>query len=216
MPSNRNNLQSLIFALLDVSVPPWILQLPARNLSPYLISCSMCGKEMTIPLLNTVGNQEASLFPESKAGTMKFSRHSAPSGGHYSNCNTRIHTTFISQCLGKQATQCELALGTSVQFSRSVVSKSLQPHGLQYTRLPRPSPNSQSSLKLMSIESVMPSNHLILCHPLIPLSIFSSIRVFSTESVLRIRWPKYWSFSFRAQVLQCPQVGGQPLPLELE
>ena len=51
--------------------------------------------------------------------------------------------------------------------------------------------------KLMSIESVMPSNHLILCHPLLLLpSIFLSIRVFSNESVLRIRWPKYWSFSF--------------------
>ena len=52
-------------------------------------------------------------------------------------------------------------------------------------------------LKLMSIESVMPSNHLILCHPLLlPPSIFPSIRVFSSESVLCIRWPKYWSFSF--------------------
>ena len=57
--------------------------------------------------------------------------------------------------------------------------------------------NSQSLLKLMSIELVMPSNHLILCHPLLLLpSIFPSIRVFSNESVLRIRWPKYWSFSF--------------------
>ena len=56
---------------------------------------------------------------------------------------------------------------------------------------------SQSLLKLMSIESVMPSNHLILCHPLLlPPSIFPSIRVFSNESVLHIRWPKYWSFSF--------------------
>ena len=56
----------------------------------------------------------------------------------------------------------------------------------------------QSLLKLMSIESVMPSNHLILCHPLLLLpSIFPSIRVFCKESVLRIRWPKYWSFSFR-------------------
>src|SRR5574338_710861 len=56
--------------------------------------------------------------------------------------------------------------------------------------------NSQSLLKLMSIESVMPSNHLILCRPLLlPPSIFPSIRVFSSESVLRIRWPKYWSFS---------------------
>ena len=57
--------------------------------------------------------------------------------------------------------------------------------------------NSQSLLKLMSIESVMPSNHLIFFHPLLlPLSIFPSIRVFSNESVLHIRWPKYWSFSF--------------------
>ena len=56
--------------------------------------------------------------------------------------------------------------------------------------------NSQSLLKLMSIESVMPSNHLILCHPLLSPSIFPSIRVFSNESALRIRWPNYWSFSF--------------------
>ena len=56
---------------------------------------------------------------------------------------------------------------------------------------------SQSLLKFMSIESVMPSNHLILCRPLLLLSsIFPNIRVFSNESALRIRWPKYWSFSF--------------------
>ena len=56
---------------------------------------------------------------------------------------------------------------------------------------------SQSLLKFMYIESVMPSNHFILCHPLLlPPSISPSIRVFSNESVLRIRWPKYWSFSF--------------------
>ena len=57
--------------------------------------------------------------------------------------------------------------------------------------------NSQSLLKLMSIESVMPSNHLNLCHPLLlPPSLFPSIGVFSNESILHIRWPKYWSFSF--------------------
>ena len=57
--------------------------------------------------------------------------------------------------------------------------------------------NSWNLLKLMSIESVMPSNHLILCHPLLLLpSIFPNIRVFSNESALHIRWPKYWSFSF--------------------
>ena len=56
--------------------------------------------------------------------------------------------------------------------------------------------NSWSLLKLMSIESVIPSNHLIFCHPLLLPSIFPSIRVFSNESVLHIRWPKYWSFGF--------------------
>ena len=57
--------------------------------------------------------------------------------------------------------------------------------------------NSQSLLRLMTIESMLPSNHLILCHPLLLLpSILSSIRVFSNESVLHFRWPKYWSFSF--------------------
>ena len=77
------------------------------------------------------------------------------------------------------------------------MSYSLQPHGLQYARLPYPSPNTWSLLKLKSIESVMPSNSLILCCPLLfPPSIFPSIRVFSSESVLHIRWPKYWSFSF--------------------
>ena len=88
----------------------------------------------------------------------------------------------------------------SVQFSsisQSVKSNSLRSHELQHTRLPCPSPNFQSLLKLMSIESVTPSNHLILCRPLLLLpSIFPSIRGFSNESVLHIRWPKYWSFSF--------------------
>ena len=56
--------------------------------------------------------------------------------------------------------------------------------------------NSRSLLKLMCIKLGMPSNHLILCHPLLLPSVFPSIRVFSSESVLRTRWPKYWSFSF--------------------
>ena len=76
------------------------------------------------------------------------------------------------------------------------MSDSLWPHGLQHARPPCPSP-TPSLLKLMSIELVMPTNHLILCFPLLFLpSIFPSIRVFSNESVLYIRWPKYWSFSF--------------------
>ena len=73
---------------------------------------------------------------------------------------------------------------STVQFSHSVMCDSLWPHGWKHDRL-------------MFIESVMPSNHLILCHPLLLLpSIFPRIRVFSNESVLHIRWPKYWNISF--------------------
>ena len=85
---------------------------------------------------------------------------------------------------------------SSIQFSRSVVSDSATP----WTAACQASlsiTSSRSLLKLMSIESVMPSNHLILCHPLLlPPSIFPSIRVFSSESFLHIRWPKDWCFSF--------------------
>ena len=73
---------------------------------------------------------------------------------------------------------------------------SLLPHGLKHARPSYPSP-SLSLLRFTSIEPVIPSKHLILCHPFLLLpSLFSSIRVFSNESVLCIRWPKYWSFSF--------------------
>ena len=87
-------------------------------------------------------------------------------------------------------------LWQSVQFSCSLVSDSLRPHGLQHVKASLSITNSWSLLKLMCIQSVMPSNHLILCHPLLPPSIFPSIRVFSNESALHIRWPKYCSFSF--------------------
>ena len=84
----------------------------------------------------------------------------------------------------------------SIQFNCSVVSDSLRPHESQHTRPPCPSPTPGSSLRLTSIESVMPSSHLILCHPLLLPPIPPSIKVFSNESTLRMRWPKYWSFSF--------------------
>ena len=82
-----------------------------------------------------------------------------------------------------------------VQFSHSVVSNSLWPHGLQHAGSLSIT-SSQNLLKLMSIKLEMPSNHLILCCPLLLPSIFPSIRVFSNKSALCIRWPKYWSFSF--------------------
>ena len=90
----------------------------------------------------------------------------------------------------------QLQFSSSVQFSRSVVSDSLDPMDCSsqaYLSIT----NSQSLLRLMFIELVLPANHLILCHPLLlSPSIFPSIRVFSNESVLHIRWPMYWSFSF--------------------
>ena len=105
-------------------------------------------------------------------------------------------------CIGKLTSEHQqkaiiiIAEAQSVQFSCSVVSDSATP----WTAACQASlsiTNSQSLLKLMSIESVMPSNHLILCHPLLlPPSIFPSIRVFSNASVLHIRWSQYWSFSF--------------------
>ena len=139
-------------------------------------------------------------------------------GAIQSSAFTRILLTHTSRTLKP--------LISSVQFSRSVVYDSSWPHGLQHARPPRPwdSPGKNTGvdchallqgifltqgsnpsllclldclLKLMSIESVMPSNYLILCGPLLLLPlIFPSIRVFSNESVLHVRWPEYWSFSF--------------------
>ena len=90
----------------------------------------------------------------------------------------------------------EITVFSSVQFSRSIASDSVTP----WTAARQASlsiTNSQGLLKLTSIKSAMPSKHLILCHPLLLLpSIFLSIRVFTNELVLHIRWPKYWSFSF--------------------
>ena len=109
-----------------------------------------------------------------------------------------IRRNCTRRCSEKLALiSCEQALLVlfSVQCSRSVVSDSVTP----WTAASQASlsiTNSRGLLKLMSIELVKPSNHLILCRPLLLPSIFPSIRVFSNESALHIRWPKYWSFSF--------------------
>ena len=101
---------------------------------------------------------------------------------------------------------------SSVQFSRSVVSDSLRPHGLQHARLPCP-PLPSRVCSNSSLESVMPSNHLILCHPLLLLpSVLPSIGVFSNESTLHIRWPKYWS-SASTSILPMNIEGWFPLGL---
>ena len=84
-----------------------------------------------------------------------------------------------------------IPLNSSVQFRHTVVFNSSRLHGLQHTRLPSSITNSQSLLILMSVESVMPSNHLIPCRSFLLLpSVFPSIRVFSKESVLCLKWPK--------------------------
>jgi len=119
-------------------------------------------------------------------------------------CQFLLQRIFLTQGSNQRLLHCRRILYRwapregSVQFSSVTRScPTLRHHGLQHARPPCPSSNSRSLLKLMSIVSVMSSNHLILCRPLLLLpSIFPSFRVFSKESVLCIRWPKYWSFSF--------------------
>ena len=102
--------------------------------------------------------------------------------------------TYTCTCIHSPPNSLPMSVN---QSSRSVLSDSLWPPWTAAHQAFLPITNSWNLFKLMSIESVVPSNHLILCHPLLYLpSIFPSIRVFSSESVLHIRWPKYWSFSF--------------------
>ena len=99
-------------------------------------------------------------------------------------CITKVMSPLVS------CPSCKLLV-----LSHSVLSNSLQPHGLQHNRPPclSPAPRVYSN---SCIESMMSSNYLILCHPLLLPSVFPCIRIFANESVLCIRWPNYWSFSF--------------------
>jgi len=104
-----------------------------------------------------------------------------------------FYPCFLQPFLVSKKTTCGFS---SVQFSRSVVSDSLRPHELQHARPPCPSPPPGVHPNSCPSRSVMPSSHLILCCPLFFLPpIPPNIRVFSNESTLRMRWPKYWSFS---------------------
>ena len=96
----------------------------------------------------------------------------------------------------RYADDTTLMAESEVKWSFSVVSDCLQPHGLQHARLLCPSPSPRVCTNSCLLSRWWPPNHLILCHPLLLPSIFPSIRVFSSELALRIRWPKYWSFSF--------------------
>ena len=110
-------------------------------------------------------------------------------------CLVTLQDCLLGACQSSPERREILPFTALLLFTCSVMSNSLQPHGLQHARLPCFT-ISQSLLKLTFIESLMPSNHLILCYPLLLPSIFPSIRVFSNELALRIRWPKYWTFSF--------------------
>ena len=125
----------------------------------------------------------------------------------------------VQSFVGELRPQSHKIQPISVQFSHSVMSDSATPRTAAH-QASLSVTNSQSLFKLLSIESVMPSNHLILCHPLLLLPpILPSIRVFSNESTLRMRWPKYWSFiipskehpgliSFRMDWLELLEVQG--------
>ena len=142
----------------------------------------MCIEDISSPRLGTVSAKS----PLSAAVWCWIERRISPS--------SRLRNAL---CLLVSCSAACVPRASSVQFSHSVVSDSLWPHEPQHAKASQSITNSRCSLKLTSIESVMPSNHLILCHPLLLLpSIFPNIRVVSNESALCIRWPKYWSFSF--------------------
>ena len=116
-----------------------------------------------------------------------------------SSVNGNYYPTFLTFFIEKRRKIHVFLLEISHQFSSVQSVSCVWLFAIPWTGAHQASlsiTNFQSLLKLMPIESVMPSNHLILCCPLLPPSIFPSIRVFSNESVLRIRWPKYCSFSF--------------------
>ena len=159
---------------------------------------------ITFRIYSQTLSQPGNLHLELRAKEVRPSQGSVTPCWFQSILRERIHggkgltSSAVAHCAGVPSwpgQQQHLGRGSSVQFSCSVMSDSATPW-----TAPRQASlsinNSRSLLKLMSIASVMPSNHLILCHPLILLpSVFPSIRVFSNKSVLRIRWPKYWSFS---------------------
>ena len=156
---------------------------PVLTLCSYLFSyswfwdCALYLGHFIITLLQCRNSQKFSLSP---FYTVQIEVISV-------EANKRGTTNYLLACMCAKLLQ-----SSSVQFSRSVMSDSLRPHESQHASLP-----VHHQLKLMSIEFVMPSSHLILCRPLLLLPpIPPSIMVFSSASTLCRRWPKYWSFSF--------------------
>ena len=139
--------------------------------------------------------KRSDLFLLQRSRVCPCQNREAGTSGNWKSC--LIHcTNFIPSCLSSLHPPCWCqSHNCCLLFSLQVISDSLRPHGLQHIRLTCPSPSPGVGPKLMSIALVMPCNHL--CHPLLLLpSIFPSIRVFSNESAVCIRWPKYRSFGF--------------------
>ena len=152
------------------------------------MGCGLCTKnflKLSLLATPTVVHRKAASICNSSHGSILQMQNLRPTQNFWiKTCILIRFPTWISLCTF-----------SSVQFTRSVMSKSLLPHGLQHSRPPCPSPTPGAYSNSWPL--VMPSKYLILCHPLLLLPpILPSIRVFSNESVLRIRWPKYWSFSF--------------------
>ena len=150
----------------------------------------MCAKslQLCLPLCNPMDCSPpgSSVHGILQAGILQWVAIPSSRGSSWPRDQT--HISYVS-CIGRWV--------LSVHFSHSVVSDSLWPPWTAASQVFLSITDSRSLLKLMFIESVMPSNYLTLCRPLLlPPSIFPSIRVFSSESVLHIRWPKNWSFSF--------------------
>ena len=185
-------------AVLQMRVWSWVRKIPWRKwqTTPVFLLGKSYGQRSMAGYIQSTGSQESDTAERLHHYHHQYRKY------YIKNCWSLVwqipHGAAKPVCHNywSLSTVEPVLLNSSVQFSCSVMFHSVTPwtaahqNSLSIT-------NSQSLLRLMSIESVMPSNHLILCCSLLLLpSIFPSIRVFSSESVLRIRWPKYWSFSF--------------------
>ena len=134
---------------------------------------------------------------ETDTSSRSFSGFAANSCRSFLPSSLHIPPSFQVQHQVQEHLHVDSFASYHILYRCEVVFNCLQPHGLQHTGISLPYIISWSLLKLMSIESAMLSNHPVLCHSLLLLpSIFPSIRVFSNESALHIKWPEYWSFSF--------------------
>ena len=174
--------------------PPWTSEIVSYSPQWGLWSEESCLQPHIVPLLKWKTFSSVQLFATPwTIQPIEFSRPEYWSGWPFPSLGDLPNTGIKPS---SPASQVESLLTFSSVQSRSQVQLFVTPW-IAACQASLSITNSRSSLRLMSMESVMPFSHLILCHPLLLLpSIFPSVRVFSNESVLHIRWPKYWSFSF--------------------